>query len=1074
MKKRILLTLILTLVALVCGCLFAACGDIAKQIDQTLNLSAPENVKYDGATISWNAVENADAYSVRINDGSEYSVTVPSYPYTNTANTQFNVTVKAVSNSKLVQSAETVKTFSPIEAVTNITIAEDGTLVWDAVNVSAGSIEYVVKVDGQELPPVTATQYTISSFGEGRHSIQIRPTVAGNDSYYSKWSDVKTVTVLGSVSKERITYTDGIIKWPTVQNAASYDIYINGAVVEENYDATSYEFDAQSSSFDIAVKARGNNTTTFDGALSEAKSFVYLGTVTNVLVEDGILRWDEVEGASGYKIKLNGTVQSVTLKECGFANLTAGRSTDIQIMPISSSETYFSEWSAVKSVLILESPIIKWNSDYELDGDANSNAYWDAIANAAGYAVRLTLPDGTQQISTYGETQRAYQEAYLQVGKYTVEVKAVASTSSNSVYDSLYSSPITVTRLYSPKAASRNYITSNADDVTEGFTVTYQTVVGASGYVLYRDNNEIMRGVGSQFEVRSIIDSSVTAEQTYNFKIASLGHVESKNGVINVTLGSLTEESLAFKIEVLATPTNPYMSGFEYFYGSVSGNNGYTIDVQGQSFTSGGTSYDLSNLEAGVYNVSVCAKGNGTDVLASNYSQPISVHRLSAPTNIRVETSDASEGVLTYNTVEHATGYYVVFDNDGTAVPVETIKNMNQYVTEQGTTVYMVSTANQYNSDNTIYYMESQPSTTANMIKLKAPTFGDVTFSNTQLIWKASANMNTAVYTPTYEVYAANKTKYNGEKNGTTMDISYLEGGAEYTFTVKAIGNGTNFINSEESSPVTIYKLATPQVERKDGKYVWSSVVDATSYVVYVDGVLKATYAHEPGKTYEYTPLFNELKTYTVEVYAIGDGGNQTIDSQAQIIKQATKQLSTPDFTFSYSNAYYIDTGTINVTVTDIPAYASGFSYKIGGVTNTSKESTYSHLPSSVGTFAITVYALGGAFDESGVYYLDSQAQGGSSSYSITLLATPNESSIELSQDGKLSWTTISNAVGYEIEISVDGADYGEIIYVSTSSYVLTNFSQYSGKSIKVRIRAKGNGTKIVSSQTVEKEWNNL
>lgn len=253
--------------------------------------------------------------------------------------------------------------------------------------------------------------------------------------------------------------------------------------------------------------------------------------------------------------------------------------------------------------------------------------------------------------------------------------------------------------------------------------------------------------------------------------------METVKGKINVTLGSLSMESLSVKISVLAAPADPDISGFTYTYGSISGNNGYAIDVQGQKFSSNGTSYDLRGLETGVYQVRVCAKGNGTNVLASNYSAPIEVNRLAAPTDVRVETSDASEGILTYNTVLNATGYYVVFDNNGQAVPVDTVKNMNQYVTEQGTTVvYMVSTANYFNNDKTGgYYMESQPSKTANFIKLSAPTFGDTAFTNTQLIWKHSANMNTAVYTPTYDIYVANGTKYSGEKNGATIDISYLE-----------------------------------------------------------------------------------------------------------------------------------------------------------------------------------------------------------------------------------------------------------------------------------------------------------
>lgn len=1067
MKRKVLFLSVLVLAVLLCFSL-VSCGGV----NNPLEVGTPTNIRYDGATISWDAVENADSYVVRINDGSEYSVTVPSYPFTNSSAAQFNVTIKAVSNTFGIQSAEAVKTFSPIDPVSNFTVL-DGNFVWDPAVISGGTVEYILRVDGKELPPIAFTEYPVENLGEGRHQVQVRPSVSGNDSYYAVWSETKTVTVLGTVLADRITYKDGVIKWNSVQSATGYELSINGEIVETGYTSTSFQYDAQSSSFDVEIKALGNGSTVFDGKKSEAKSFIYLETVSNITVEDGVVCWDAVEGADGYQIKINGTVQQGVITDNRYDKVATGMSVDLQLLPVCNGETaYFSEWSAVNSIFILGRPVLKWNSDYALDGEANSNVYWDGVSNADGYTVRVTLPDGTQQIENFSSTQRAFQEAYLQVGEYKVEVKANAPANGNGTYDSLYSNPIIVRRLGAPAPASKNYIVSNVSDISAGFTVSFQGVNGATGYCLYRDGVEVQRGTSNQFVVNNFVDSSVTVEQTFNFKVQSLGSVKDNKGTIYATLPSLSSESMSFKITVLATPQDPTISGFNYSFGSINGSNGYSVNIGSTSktFTSGETSFDLRNAitTAGNFYVSVCAKGNGSDVLPSNYSSPILVNRLSAPTNIRIDTSDASEGVMSYNPVANATGYYAVFDNNGEAVPVETISNMNQYVTEQGTTVYLVSEANYFNNDNTVYYMESVPSTTANFIKLSAPTFGDVAFTNTQLIWKAPANMNTAIYTPTYEIYNASGVKYNGEKNGLSMNLSYLEGGAEYTFYIKAIGNGTDYINSEKSTPVTIYKLATPEVTRQDGKYVWSSVVDATSYVVYVDGKLMQTYPHEPGKTYEYTPSFDKLKTYTVEVYAIGDGGYTTIDAEPYVIEQSTKQLSTPDFTFRYSEESYSNTGMIVVNITDEPAYATGYSYTVGGATYVSAETEYSYLPSSVGTFKIGVYALGGSFDEEGVYYLDSQTQGNNSSYQITLLATPNKSSIEISEDGKVTWTTISGAVRYKVTIVADG----EVVFddlVKTSSCVLNNYKNYS--QVVVTVQAIGNGTTIINSTPVEKEW---
>ena len=1064
MRKKLLMTLLFGMLVVILAVTFTACDDSA------LQLGDPENLKYDGVSITWNAVENADMYAIQINDGEEYKVTVPSYPF-DAQNKQFTVKVRAVSSaSKIVQSGETVKTFAPLDNIEEVRFADDGSISWNAVENATG---YLVRVDNIELDvPIATTSF--ANIPEGTHSIQVRPVVIDNDSYYSKWSETKSITILSAVDKDSIKYSDGMISWGYVSGARYYEISINGNVVTTECTSTEYAYEAQHKNFEVAIKSIGNRVSTYDSKVSEIKKFIYLDTVTNIVVEDGIIQWSSILGADGYKVKLNGIERSEVLEVPSFDKLTASVTTDIQVKPICNDSTYFSDWSAVKSVLILPSPILQWNSDYELDGQSNSNTYWDGIASASGYAIRLTYPDGTQKVNTYGETQRFFQEAFLQAGTYKVEAKSLAPTMGSGVYDSAYSAPIIVNRLSSPKAVDNNYITSNPNNVGEGFTVTFSQVSGASGYRLYRDNVEAQIGTTNQFVVRDVVGTGVTDQQTYNFKIQSVGNVRTIGGQINATLNSLSTEALAFKITVLATPQNTDMSGFVYSYGSIEGNSGYVVDVQGQSFTSGSTEYDLSLLEAGVYNISVCAKGNGATVLASNYSAPLQVNRLESPTNIHIETSDASEGVLGYTTVQNASGYYIVFNNDGNAIPVSNMMNINQYITEQGTTVYMLSSANYFNDQRTIYYMTSQPSTTANFIKLATPTFGDVAFSNTQLIWNAPSNINTSIYTPTYEVYYVNGTLYNGEKNGTTMNIAYLDGGASYTFYVKAIGNGTNYVNSEKSEPVMIWKLDTPNVTRNNGQYVWQSVVNATNYSVYVDGVLAATYAHESGKTYSFTPQFSQLKTYQVDVYAIGDGGYTSIDSNASHIEQQTKVLATPDFSFAYSDEYYNLSGTINVTITQESPYATGYSYTVGGVTQTSSEKTYSHMPSSVGTFAIRVYALGGAFDESGVYYLDSQSRGGNQSYSITLLAVPNENAITLTADGFLSWTAIAGAIGYEVKILVDGQQVGNIVDVQNASYTILNFNQYVGHSVTVSIRAKGNGTTSISSEEVTHTWDRI
>ncbi len=1054
--KKIAKLLFLTLVLSLAAFALVACGG------SDLELSAPANVRYDGSTIKWDAVENAAKYTIQINDGQEYTVSGTQYPYASNGTT-FSVKVIAVSDTKkIVKSSESVMQFSALPSVAEIRITNEGRLEWDPVD---GATAYLVKVGSTETE---TTDTTYANLPVGTNSVNVRPIVKGDNSYYSYYTKTsKTITICGTVDKDKITYKEGVLSWNYITGAKGYEVIVNGNMLAENNISTSIDYDPQNLDFEVVIKAIGNHSTSFDGAASDVKKFVFLDTITNVNVEDGIVKWDEIAGADGYKLKLNGVVQKQTLTKCEYAGLAENISTDIQIMPISSDTSYFSDWSASKSVFILKVPVVKWNEAYDLDGEEISSIIWDGVNNAAGYEVKLTTPNNPDLpvITTYGETQRFFQEAYLEVGTYTVQVKALAPTENSGIYDGAYSAPITITRLPAPKPVSKNYITSIPGALSEGFTVTFENVAGASKYQLYKDNAPVLQSTTPQFHVNNVADTATIEEQTINYKIQSVGHVETKNNKTSVYLSSLTDKSLDFVITVLSVPTNPTMSGFKLFYDEVNKSSGYVVDVGGQSFTSNGFEYDLSTLSAGNYVVKVCAKGDGAQVLASNYSTPITVKRLAAPTNIKIVTSDVDEGKLSFTGVDNATGYEIVFNNDGNAIKAETITNMSQYITEQGTTVYMLSSANQY--IGTTYYMTSMPSPTKSFIKLKAPTFPNVAFSGSQLIWKAPANINTAVYTPTYEVYYPNgTTTYNGEKNGTTMNISDLPGGATYTFYVKAIGNGTDFINSEKSVPVTIYKLAEPEITIANNQYTWSGVSSAVSYVVYIDGKEAHKVLHTQGSTYSFTPKFTELKEYKVEIQAIGDGGYTSINSEKKLLLQKVDQLTTPEFKIEYSEAQYTDTGKIKVTITTESAYATGYCYNIAKNSQIVNSTTYEFCPNNTGTYIVSVYAVGGGFDEEGVYYLDSQTKGGNNNYRIILLGQSNPDSYVVNGDGMLKWASVSDAVSYKIEISVNGGEF-ETYNKATAGLQIPGYS-LSNRYV-IRIQAVGNGNNIVSSTVGEK-----
>ena len=142
--KRKLLSLALVMLLVCVAVVFASCS--------ALELDAPANVRYDGSVITWDAVEHASSYTVKINDGEAYPVTTNKFPYAANGK-QFSVTVTAVSEAdKIVSSGETVKMFFPLESLKDFAISSTGELSWTAVE---NATAYEIKVDNQVIDTVS-------------------------------------------------------------------------------------------------------------------------------------------------------------------------------------------------------------------------------------------------------------------------------------------------------------------------------------------------------------------------------------------------------------------------------------------------------------------------------------------------------------------------------------------------------------------------------------------------------------------------------------------------------------------------------------------------------------------------------------------------------------------------------------------------------------------------------------------------------------------------------------------------------------------------------------------------------
>lgn len=1045
MKKHRNLILILLVAVVALTLCFVACDKVKEAI-----MDAPENIRYDGEYLTWDKVE-ADYYTVSINGGEAQRANSTAYAYQ--SKTNFDVTVTAVKGDA---SKGTSKSFHYLAPVATINVRNNGELYWDAVG---GANAYEIQVNGTSTGQVTDTSYTALAAGGNR--VKVKPVVSGDDSFYSDWSAEKYVNVY--VTPSNLSYDGTSITWQG--NAPKYEVIVNGQAKTVN--ETKMAYNSESKDFTVSIKAIGDYVNNFDSAVAE-ESFAYLDTVTDITVEEGILKWQAVDNAKGYKVKVGATVNVVSGTE--FSGLTAGQSLDVSVLPYNDEGNYFSYWSATKTVYVLSVPSYRWNNDLELDTEANNNFVWDAVPAAAGYTVKVTSPDGNTETLTYGQDQRAYANLYEAVGVYTVRVKANSDVLDTDRYDSKFSDPITIERLAAPRQTASNFIVSDANSLASGFTVNFIGVNGATGYQLYKDGvalNGLTAGPdGAAITDNNVVATTVTSEQNFTYMVQTLGGVSTTDGLTYVKLPSIKSTSLSFNIVVQQQPQGLTASGYNAFWNAVGGSNGYVVSYGGQTYTSSTESYNLKVLSVGRSDFAVCARGDGAATLASNFTATLEIRKLDYPRNIRIVYGEGN-GLLQYDDVSNATGYSVFVGENYQALDQQSWDEMYKQISENGTVISMSADANTFNVDNTVYFLSSDISPTQTFVRLAAPTFPEGALSNqSEIRWNAPDNINTNEYTPTYVVKFSDTTV--AQRNGTSYNLSQLEAG-NYVFTIRAVGDDTHYLDSEYTYVGKSFtKLATPTMSVESDGYHWNAVPSASAYYVEIDGARVFDEDHVAGKEYVRKPNYSTIGQHTVRLSAIGNGIN-TVSSNAYEYTQVVEQLQRPEISASYSNPDgFVIGGSIIATVTTATPHAVNYQYEIAGKSSVSSELTASQVMDSQGLCSVKVKALGGVI-ENEIYYTDSLY---SAENTIILLAQPSLADFQMSADGIIMWKNVTNANGYDYQIKFDGGEFSSVAHLSGSSLTVDKFRQYTNITIRVRSSANGSPYKVNSTWT-EWTWTN-
>lgn len=198
-------------------------------------LSAPV-LSVDGTTVSWNAVENASGYSVRINDATPVEQTETSYVLTETAGGEYVIKVTAVSDDDNVEDSSAAQAKIIVEEKLGkpVLITEGATVSWPAV---ANADGYCVKVgDGAWSAMQTETTYMLGKT-PGTYTVSVK--AVADEEWYLDSDEAQTLVTVPDITAPKVTYSefnkvikntpitlsaDGIADYLTVTDFSGFDL----------------------------------------------------------------------------------------------------------------------------------------------------------------------------------------------------------------------------------------------------------------------------------------------------------------------------------------------------------------------------------------------------------------------------------------------------------------------------------------------------------------------------------------------------------------------------------------------------------------------------------------------------------------------------------------------------------------------------------------------------------------------------------------------------------------------------------------------------------------------------------
>lgn len=730
------------------------------------------NIKLVDGVLTWDVLEIANRYIIKINNGNEIGVSINEYSDLPTGKNSVQIRAIVHGDDSYFSDWSDVFQYTILSTPQDINYNSEE-FTWSHINNASG---YIVSIDGVEYE---TTENHFAYTAEGKSQFKFKVKAKGNETaaiYDSKYSEEVEYIFLEPI--KQIDINDGVVVWSPIENATGYIVEINGpsGTKKEEVKTNSYSNIQADKQYTIRVLAKVDGKNYFSSWSHPFNLRILPAPV--VRYSNGSFIWNGVDGATGYYVSImlgDKVIKEQSLPADGSLGYiydfdTPGEYTFRVKSEANSSNSglYDSQFSEPFKVIKLSSPTGIY---FTHDKNSTNSAYvnFNKVANAVNYSLVIdgnvigepiiSTKIAIDETKEYTSTQKSWQISIIAHGK-------VDNARREIILDSAPSEAQTITKLAIP---------SDLRIVTGTFF--WNNIANNEGYVIDIDGVT----VNNSKDDSDYLITNVT-QGNHSIKVRALG-----NGSNIIS----SDYSAAFEFYKLPAPSLTINDG-KISWLKIDRSTGYAYSINGGTESISKDVLEYTIIESDLINNSVVfniyAKGNDGDVLDSEPSTTGTIKRLSTP-SIRITDTN-----IIWESIPDAISYDVLI---GSVVYKQAITSTSFSTLELPAGIYEFTVIAHGNPKSTISSIQS------NVIRATKLDSPQLRREGNVYKWDAIDGASYYEITIAGNTYTTTNTEFN--------PYDQFKIAREYIVEIRACNDGVNYIKSEKSQLIQeVKKLDIP------------------------------------------------------------------------------------------------------------------------------------------------------------------------------------------------------------------------------------------------------------------------